>query len=115
MKRQRALPINNVEDDGVCRGPVYNMSYLPGSARPAIDFPISTGLSVASAFVCFQRGIACAREGSAAAAGGWRSPRTCRCLAVTLHVTGSQGLPRSSELSFFLGGIAVPAASGSEN
>lgn len=41
------------------------MSYLPGSARPAIDFPISTGLSVASAFVCFQRGIACAREGSA--------------------------------------------------
>lgn len=60
MKRQQTLPINNAGDDGVCRGPVYNMSYLAASARPAIDFPISTALLVVAAFVFFQEEIICA-------------------------------------------------------
>lgn len=70
------LLINNFEDDGVCRGPVYSMSCLLGSARPAIDFPTRTGSSAAPAFGFFQRELLCARQvrpGGHHAPQGWDS------------------------------------------
>lgn len=62
MKRQRTLPVNNSEDDGVCGGPVYSTWCSPGSAPPHSEFPKSAGSPVPPASVFLQRELLCARQ-----------------------------------------------------
>lgn len=49
VERQPTLPVELSGAAGVCRGPVHSGSCLPGSARPAARFLVSTGSSSAPA------------------------------------------------------------------